>query len=153
MDGQNQDKYPKFWSWVYQRPVTIHIKVKMTKLNQEPPAFSKVPNLDLKDMDALCTFKIKIESQKLEYGCTKDQWPYINQYQDAKPNSGTSSILQNPKLGIEGNGCSLQLQYQEREPKFRIFLYQRPVNISKSISRFQTLVRNLQHPSNPQVAN
>ena len=35
----------------------------MPKPSQEPPAFSKVPNPGLKDMNALCTFKIKIESK------------------------------------------------------------------------------------------
>ena len=33
----------------------------MKTSNQEPPASSKPPNYDLKDMDVLCTFKIKIE--------------------------------------------------------------------------------------------
>ena len=32
-----------------------------TKPIQEPPASSKAPNEDLKDMDVLCTFKIKLE--------------------------------------------------------------------------------------------
>ena len=40
----------------------IQIKVKMANPSQEPPASSKAPNQDLKDMDVLCTFKIKIES-------------------------------------------------------------------------------------------
>ena len=34
---------------------------KMPNPIQEPPASSKVQNQDLKDMDVLCTFKIKIE--------------------------------------------------------------------------------------------
>ena len=41
----------------------IQINIKMTNPSQEPPASSKAPNEDLKDMDVLCTFKIKIESQ------------------------------------------------------------------------------------------
>ena len=96
----------------------------------------------LKDMGVLCTFKIKIESQNLEYGYTKDQWPYPNQYQDAKPQSGTSSVLQSPKSGLKGHGCSLHLQNQDREPKFGTWVYQRPVTISKSRSRCQSPVRN-----------
>ena len=40
----------------------IQIKIKMPNPSQEPPASSKAPNDDLKDMDVLCTFKIKIES-------------------------------------------------------------------------------------------
>ena len=55
----------------------IHTKIKMPNPSQEPPASSKVPNEDSKDMDVLCTFKIKIESQNLAYGCTKDPWVHI----------------------------------------------------------------------------
>ena len=61
------------------------IKIKMQNPSQEPLASSKAPYEDLKDMDVLCIFKIKIESQNSEYGCTKYQWPYQNHYQDAKP--------------------------------------------------------------------
>ena len=51
----------------------IQIKIKMPNSSQEPPAFSKSPKKDLKDMDVLCTFKIKIESQNSHHGCIKDQ--------------------------------------------------------------------------------
>ena len=37
----------------------IYIKIKMPNPSQEPTASSKAPNEDLKDMDVLCTFKIK----------------------------------------------------------------------------------------------
>ena len=70
----------------------IQIKIKMPNPSQEPPASSKAPNEDLKDMDVLRTFKIKIESQNLEYVCTKDQWPYQIQKQDAKLKSGTARV-------------------------------------------------------------
>ena len=40
----------------------IQIKIKMTNPSQEPPVSSKAQNEDLKDMDAFCTFKIKIDS-------------------------------------------------------------------------------------------
>ena len=63
----------------------IQIKIKMRNPSQEPPAPTKAPYQDLKDMDVLCTFKIKIESQNLEYRCIKDHQPYPNQDQDAKP--------------------------------------------------------------------
>ena len=49
----------------------IRIKIKMPNTSQEHPASSKAPNDDLKDMDVLCTFRIKIESQNLDHGCTK----------------------------------------------------------------------------------
>ena len=56
----------------------------MSKPSQEPPTSSKAPNLDLKDIDVLCTFKIKIGRQNLEHGCIKDQGLYPNQDQYAK---------------------------------------------------------------------
>ena len=40
----------------------IQIKIQMKTPSQEPPASPKAPNEDLKDMDVLCTFKIKLES-------------------------------------------------------------------------------------------
>ena len=46
-------------------------KIKMPNPSQEPPASSKAPKEDLKDMDVLCTFKIKIESQNLDHGYIK----------------------------------------------------------------------------------
>ena len=51
----------------------IIVKIKMPNPSQECPASSKAPNEDLKDMDVLCTFKIKIESQNSDHGCVKDQ--------------------------------------------------------------------------------
>ena len=44
----------------------IQIKIKMQNPSQEPPASSKAPNEDLKDLDVLCTFKIEIEIQNLD---------------------------------------------------------------------------------------
>ena len=129
----------------------IQIKIMMPKPSPEPPASLTTQNEDLKDMDVLCTFKIKIQSQNLECGCINDQWQYSNQDQDAKPQSGTSSILESPKWGLKGYGFSLHLQNQSREPKFRSWVYQRPVTISKSISRCQTPVRNLQCAPKPQM--
>ena len=58
----------------------------MQNPSQETPASSKAPNQDLKDIDVLCTFKIKIESQNLEL-------PYPNKGQDVKPQPGASSVL------------------------------------------------------------
>ena len=63
----------------------IKIKIKTSNPSQEPPASSKAPNEDLKDIDVLCTFKIKILRQNLEYVCIKNQWPNPNKYPDAKP--------------------------------------------------------------------
>ena len=75
---------------MYQRnSYYIQIKKNMSNASQEPPVPSKAQNKDIEDIDVLCTFKIKIESQNLDHGCVKDQWPYMNQDQDAKPQSGT----------------------------------------------------------------
>ena len=51
-----------------------HIKMKIKIVNriQEHPASSKAPNQDLKNMDVLCTFKIKIMRQNSEHGSNKD---------------------------------------------------------------------------------
>ena len=46
----------------------------------------------------------------------------MNQDQDVKPQSGTSSIVQNPKSELKGHGCSFHLQNQDRELKSRIWL-------------------------------
>ena len=78
----------------------IQIKIKMPNPSQEPQASSKAPNDDLKDLDVLWTFKFKIESQNLDHGCTKNQWPYLNQDKDAKTQSGISSIHKSSKLRL-----------------------------------------------------
>ena len=88
----------------------IQIIIKMPNPSQDPPASSKAPNEDLKDMDVLCTFKIKIESHILEHGYIEDQ-RYIQikikmpnpsqdppasskaQNQDVKAQSGSSIVL------------------------------------------------------------
>ena len=118
-----------------------HIQIKMLTPSHEPPASFKAPNEDLQDMDLLCTFKIKIESLHSDHGYIKNQWPNPNLYEPAKTQKGTSSVLQSPKWGLEGHGCSLHLQNQNREPKFGSWLYQRPVSIFTSRSRCQTSVR------------
>ena len=59
--------------------------IKMPNPSQEPPVSFKAPNETLKDMYVLHNFNIKIESQNLNHGYIKDQWPYSNQDQDAKP--------------------------------------------------------------------
>merc|ERR1712081_131794 len=80
----------------------IQIQIKMSNPSREPTAYDKIPNEDLKDMDVLCAFKIKIKSQNLDHRYIKDHQPYMNQDQDAKPQSGTSSILQSCilKMGL-----------------------------------------------------
>ena len=45
----------------------IRIKIKILSPSEEPQASSKAQYKDLEYMDALCTFKIKIESPNLEH--------------------------------------------------------------------------------------
>ena len=129
----------------------IQIKIKIQNYSQKPPASSRASNQNLKDMDVLCIFIIVSESWNLEYGCIINQWPYPNQYRDAKPQSGTSSPPQSPKSELKGHGCSLHIWNQDSEPIFRTWVHQKPVIISKSRSRCQTPVRNLHHPKKPQI--
>ena len=105
----------------------------------------------LKGHECSLPLKFKIQSPNLDNGCIKDQWSYQNQDQDATPPSGASSIVQSPKWGLKRHGSSLYLHNQDREPKFGSFVYQRQITMYKSRSRWQTLVRNLQHPPKPQI--
>ena len=50
-----------------------HIQIKIPNYSQESQVSLNDPNQDFKDMDVLCTFKIKIESQNLDHGCVKAQ--------------------------------------------------------------------------------
>ena len=80
----------------------IQTKIKIPNHSQEPPVSSNAQNKGLKDMDVLCSFKIMIEIQNLKHSCIKDQLPYPNQDQDAKPKSGTSSVLQSSEEDFMG---------------------------------------------------
>ena len=51
----------------------------MSNPSQEPSASSKAKTQDLGDMDVLCTFKIKIESQNLDHGYIKIKMPNPSQ--------------------------------------------------------------------------
>ena len=88
----------------------IQIKLKMPNPSQETPASSKAPNEDFKDMDILCTLKIKIDTLNWDNWCVKYKWPYLNQDQDAKSQSGTSINPKSPKSGLQGHRWSLHLQ-------------------------------------------
>ena len=68
---------------------------------------------------------------KSDYGCIIDQGPYPNEDKYAKPQSGSSGILQSPKSGLEVHGCSLHLRNQEKKPNLEPVCI-RPVTISKS---------------------
>ena len=88
----------------------IKIKIKMPNLSQEPPASSEAPSLELEDMVVLCIFKIQVGSHNSENGRIQDQQPYKNQYQDAKPQSGTSSVTYGSISRLRGHGFCLHLK-------------------------------------------
>ena len=139
----------------------ILIKIKMPNPNLEPPA----PNQDLKDMHVLCTFKIWNMglSNTSDHILIKIKMPTSSQEHPASskvPNQDFEDIdvlctfniiLQFSHSELKGYGCSLHLQNQDREPKFRSWVYQRPLIISKSRSRCQTPVKNLQCPTESQM--
>ena len=54
-------------------------------LSQEPPISSKAPNNDLRDMDDLCNFKVKMENLNLENECINQYQQHQNQDPNAKP--------------------------------------------------------------------
>ena len=56
----------------------IQIKIKMPMPSQEPPVSSKAPNEDLKDINVLCTFKIRIEKLNLAPCHDFEDAKYIN---------------------------------------------------------------------------
>ena len=60
---------------------------------QKPPAPIKDKNQDLKDMDVLCTFKIKLNGQNSDHGCLKEQLLYSNQDPNVKPQSRSFDFI------------------------------------------------------------
>ena len=67
--------------------------MKIPKPSQEPPASSKVPNQDFKDMDILGAFIIKIEGKILKHGSTKDPDHIQFKIKMLTPQSVTSRVL------------------------------------------------------------
>ena len=98
----------------------IQINIRRQNPSQEPPVYSKAPYHDLKDTDVLCIFKIKIESQNMEYGWNKDQWPYPIQYQDAKLQSGSSILLQIPYQDLKDMDvfCIFQIKIESTNSEY-----------------------------------
>ena len=96
----------------------------MPNPSHEPPASSKAPNEDL-NMDVLCTFNIKIESQNSDHGCIKDQWPYPNQAQDAMES-------QNLEHGYTKDQCSDHMKILIKIPNPIQKLFQPKANHCKA---------------------
>ena len=80
-----------------------HIKIglKMPIQSEEPPASSKAPRQDLKDMDVLCTFKIKIEPK---LGIWVFQQPVTSDHILIKIEMPKPS-QEPPEVQLKGQGC------------------------------------------------
>ena len=94
----------------------IKIKIQMTTPKQEPPAASKAPKEDLKDMDVLCTFKIKIEIKKSAHWFIKYQWPYPNKIKMPNPSQEhlASSKAQYEDLKDMDVLCTLKIKKENQ---------------------------------------
>ena len=108
--------------WLKWKLKGIIKQVSLTQIKKQNPASSINLKPDIKDIDNLC--KVQIQ----------DQWGYQIQAQDAKSQSGSSSILQSFKSGLRGNGGSLHLQNKDRAAKFeqRCIREQWPYQAAKS---------------------
>ena len=102
----------------------------MPNPSQAHPVSSKDPHQDINNMDVLCTFKINKENQNLDQTYLKIYELNSNHDQDAKLQSGTSSIPYCLKCGLSGHSYSFYLQNQDKEPKFVSWVYQRTVTLS-----------------------
>ena len=74
-------------------------------------------------MDVPCTLKIMIENQNMEPGCIKTSDHIQIKIKMPTP-VRILQYLQSPKAGLKGKGCSLHLQNKDRDPIFRLGLYQ-----------------------------
>ena len=139
-------KKPKFETRLYERPMTIsksRSRCKTPVRNLQHP--QKPQMRTLKDMNVLC------RELKLRTGVYQGLLTVPKSRSRCQAQSGTSSILKSLKSGLKRHGHSMHLQDLDREPKFRTWVYHRPVTISKFRSRYKTPVRNPQHPPKPQI--
>ena len=139
--------------WIMVVPKTsdhLKINIRMQISSQEPPVSSIAQNEDLKDMDVLCTFKFKIESKNSGHGVSE----IIDHIQIKIKMSKPSQKFQcspKPKIRTLRTCMFFAPSNSRQRAKFGIWVYQRPVTISNSISGCQTPVRNLQRPPKPQI--
>ena len=73
------------------------IKIKMPNPSQELPVSSKAPNQDLKDMDVLCYFKIKVSAIIWSMVVSKTSDHIQIKFKMPNPNEEPLIILQSPK--------------------------------------------------------
>ena len=119
---QNQDREPKFRAWVYQRPVTISESRSRCQPQSGTSRILQSPKSGLKGHGCSLHLQNKIEGRYWEHVCIR-KLQYPNQDQDAKPQLGTSSIVQTTKWGLKGHGYSLHHQNQDRMPNFGKWVY------------------------------
>merc|ERR1712239_81261 len=88
----------------------IQIKIKMPNPTHEAPASSKAPNEDLKDMDVLCTFKIKIKSQNFDHNIIKTSDHIKIKIKMPNPSQEHPASSKASNEDLKGHGCFLHLQ-------------------------------------------
>ena len=67
------------------------------------------------------------------------------------PSQDPPASLKAQNQDFRGTDCLCTFKNQDKEPKFRMWVYQRPVTIFKSRSGCQTPVREPQRPQKPQI--
>ena len=95
-----------------------------------------------------CSLCLQNQDRKPKYRTqvNQHQWPFLHQDHDPKPQSGTATVIQSLQSRLQGHGCSLHLQNQDRVQRLGSWVYQRHTTISKWRSRSKSPVRNLQGP-------
>ena len=95
-------------------PVQVNIGMKTP--SQKPPASSKAPNQDLKDMDILCTFKIKIKTQNLDHGVsnTSDHIQINIRMQNPSQKPPASSKAPNQALNVMDVICTFKIKIESQ---------------------------------------
>merc|ERR1712081_67188 len=129
----------------------IQMEIKMPTPSQQSPAPSKAPTQDIKGYG--CSLHLQNQDREPKFG----PWVCQRTVNIFKSRSRYQTPVRNlqcppkPQMRTLKKWMFLHPQNQEREPKFRSWVYQRPVTISKSRSKFQTPVRNLKYPPKPQT--
>ena len=98
----------------------IQIKIKMPNPSQEPPVSSKDPSQDLKDIDVLCTFKIKIETQNIELGSIKTSDPIIIKIKMPNPSQDASATTKTPNQDFNDIDvlCTIKIKIESQNLQY-----------------------------------
>ena len=127
----------------------IQIKIKMPNPSQEPPASSKAPNEELKEWIFFAPSKSRQRAKIWIKGISKTSYCIQIKFKMPNPSQEPTASSKSPNQDLKD--MFFAPSNQDREQRFSTWVYQRPVTISKSRSRCQNPVRNLQRPPEPQM--